>query len=286
MRLTYLWISPLIAFVLTLLYLPETIGTKILIGIAFAILAFLIHALFQSFYQTIIQPMFKTKVGFLKGEKTFIGTILRLAAKMAMADGKVEEAELRIIKLRLAKEFSAETANAYFSFFKKYLKEDYSLKKLCITINEEFDDSLKSHLVYLLMSIANTDGILKKEEIELLNKIARFANIKRATIISMFNMFEFKYQKTKQKKTSKQKYHNRTKAPKTSQLENAYLILELKKGATATQIKTAYRKLAKIHHPDKIAHLGEEHILKAKEKFQIILEAYELIKNRIGMNNR
>ena len=62
-----------------------------------------------------------------------------------------------------------------------------------------------------------------------------------------------------------------------------YETLWVDKNANADEIKKAYRKLAKLHHPDKVAHLGEEHQQKAKEKFQLIVDAYDLIKEKRGV---
>ena len=64
-------------------------------------------------------------------------------------------------------------------------------------------------------------------------------------------------------------------------LKNHYLhILGLTANASDKEIKKAYRKLAKLHHPDKVAHLGGMHQNTAKEKFQIIVDAYDLIKEK------
>ena len=45
------------------------------------------------------------------------------------------------------------------------------------------------------------------------------------------------------------------------------------------EVKKAYRKMAKKHHPDKLQNLGKEHIKVAEEKFLKIQEAYEKIKD-------
>ena len=44
---------------------------------------------------------------------------------------------------------------------------------------------------------------------------------------------------------------------------------------TNDEIKKAYRKMAKKHHPDKIQHLGDTHAKAAEEKFKTIKDAYE-----------
>src|SRR5689334_20693052 len=51
-----------------------------------------------------------------------------------------------------------------------------------------------------------------------------------------------------------------------------YEVLELSSGAAATEIKSAYRKLARKHHPD--ANPGDPH---AEERFKEINEAYEVL---------
>jgi len=58
--------------------------------------------------------------------------------------------------------------------------------------------------------------------------------------------------------------------------------LEITKSATDTEVKKAYRKLVKKHHPDKLQHLGEEHIKGAMDKFRQIQGAYENIQKERG----
>jgi curved DNA-binding protein CbpA len=55
-----------------------------------------------------------------------------------------------------------------------------------------------------------------------------------------------------------------------------YQILQVKPTATNAEIKTAYRKLAKLFHPDK--NPG------AEDKFRIIKEAYEILIDEVSRN--
>ena len=60
---------------------------------------------------------------------------------------------------------------------------------------------------------------------------------------------------------------------------DALKILGLKEGASKDDIKSAYRKLAKEFHPDKLAGMSEGIIKLAKEKFQEIQSSYEYLNN-------
>ena len=65
--------------------------------------------------------------------------------------------------------------------------------------------------------------------------------------------------------------------------DSAYKILEIDSNASDDEVKKAYRKMAVKYHPDKVSYLGEEFRLKAKDKFQKLIEAYEKIKKERGM---
>ena len=66
------------------------------------------------------------------------------------------------------------------------------------------------------------------------------------------------------------------------EMDSAYKILEIEKSASNDEVKKAYRKLVKKHHPDKVQQLGPEHLKGAQEKFLKIQEAYEKIKKERG----
>ena len=67
-------------------------------------------------------------------------------------------------------------------------------------------------------------------------------------------------------------------------VHSAYHILEVAPDATDDDIKKAFRALAFKHHPDRVAHLGEEFRKAAENKFQQVNEAYNSIKKQRGFN--
>ena len=65
--------------------------------------------------------------------------------------------------------------------------------------------------------------------------------------------------------------------------DNAYKILEISPNATDTEVKKAYRTMAKKYHPDKLQSKDPALVKGAQEKFQEVQKAYETIQNERGL---
>ena len=59
-----------------------------------------------------------------------------------------------------------------------------------------------------------------------------------------------------------------------------YRVLEIDRGASADEIKHAYRRLANKYHPDKLEHLGDEFKILADKRFKEIQRAYQELTGR------
>ncbi|HRT53563.1 MAG TPA: DnaJ domain-containing protein, partial [Flavobacteriales bacterium] len=53
--------------------------------------------------------------------------------------------------------------------------------------------------------------------------------------------------------------------------------------ASDEEVKKAYRRMVVKHHPDKVAHLGEQFQKDAAEKFKKVQEAWERVKKERGL---
>jgi len=71
--------------------------------------------------------------------------------------------------------------------------------------------------------------------------------------------------------------HASIKAEYLKSADQYYEMLGLKRGATLSEVKKAYRNLALKHHPDRVSHLGDEYRKIAEEKFKTINEAHQII---------
>jgi DnaJ like chaperone protein len=59
------------------------------------------------------------------------------------------------------------------------------------------------------------------------------------------------------------------------QTARAFAVLGLEERATPGEIKSAYRRLARVHHPDRFVQIGPEAVATATCTFQRIQNAYE-----------
>jgi DnaJ like chaperone protein len=119
------------------------------------------------------------------------------------------------------------------------------------------DHPSRLQLLHFLFGIAKADGIVLESEVSSIQTIANYLGISHADFESIKAMF-----------------YNSS--------DNAYKILEISKQATVTEIKAAYRKMAKKYHPDKVVHLGKEHQKGAEEKFRQVQAAYEQLQKERG----
>jgi DnaJ like chaperone protein len=66
-------------------------------------------------------------------------------------------------------------------------------------------------------------------------------------------------------------------------VDSAYSILEVDPKASDDEVKKAYRRMAMKHHPDRVAHLGEEMQKAASEKFKKVQDAWERVAKERGI---
>lgn len=232
-------------------------------------------------HRTTVNQSTKKDYGFLGDTEDYIRAIMALTAYMTKADKKVTQRELEFVKRSLYDDFESEYAFKYYKIYKGYLQVKIDADKICRHLNLELSVPSRIQLLHFLTSIVGTDNYLSKEEEHKLYHIGRQLRLAASQVRSIINLFRFTREYDQQSR-SKQK----TSRPKTStsQLKLAYGVLGLEESASDDQIKKAYRKLAKVHHPDRVIHLGPEFQKKAKEKFQKIADAYELIKTRRNFN--
>ena len=67
------------------------------------------------------------------------------------------------------------------------------------------------------------------------------------------------------------------RAPRSAGRREALATLGLEQGASAQEVRRAYKRLSQKYHPDRVAHLGPEIVELSEEKFKQISAAYDAL---------
>lgn len=185
-------------------------------------------------------------------------SMLVLVAALLKADGKIVRSELDFVKQVFVSKFGEESAADALLLLRDILKQNIPVYDVCVQIEQNLDYHARLQLVHFLIGIAQADGNLHPAEMQMLEFIYSALGISEKDYLSLLSMH---------KPTSK---------------TSPYTILEVDTNASNEEIKKAYYRLAKLYHPDKVAHLGASEQNAAKEKFQKLGEAYEQIRKERG----
>jgi DnaJ like chaperone protein len=188
----------------------------------------------------------------------FGSVILILFAAVMKSDHELKKSELEFVKQFLIQQFGVQYAKERIQLFKEILKQDVSLREVCLQIKQYMDHASRLQLVHVLFGLSQADGLVHPEEVKVIHTISNYMGISRKDYESILAMF----------------YKNTT---------SSYKILEISPEATHDEVKKAYRKMARKFHPDKVHHLGEDFQKMAEDKFKMVNEAYENIKQERGI---
>ena len=184
-------------------------------------------------------------------------SLLILASIIIKADGKQDQRERNFVRQQFTNMYGKQRANHAFDLFKNISKQNISMRQVCLQIKRMMDHASRLQLLHFLFGIAKADGIVTEDELRQIYTMSGYLGISNKDFESIKAMF---YDTT----------------------NNAYKILEITKAAPDSEVKKAYRRMAKKYHPDRVGHLGKEHQEGAEAKFRQVQEAYEHIQNERG----
>jgi DnaJ like chaperone protein len=188
----------------------------------------------------------------------FAVSLLVLVAAVMKADDKVLRSELNYVKTYFVRSFGEESAAEAIQMLRNILQQQIPLEQVCIQIRDHLDYSSRLQLLHFLFGISASDNEVHPREVEIIARIATLLNISGPD-------------------------HDSVKAMFVKDTNWAYKVLEIEPTATEEDIKKAYRKMAMLHHPDKVAYLGDDLKKAANEKFRNINLAYETICKEKGI---
>jgi len=189
----------------------------------------------------------------------FSASLLILSAAVMKSDGVPKKSELDYIRNFFVRQFGEQKASEDMLLLREMLKRDIPVYQVCIQIKQFMPLASRHQLIHYLYGLSNADGVIHAAEINVIDQIGGYLGISTPDMNSLKAMY----------------YRD---------AHSDYKILEITEAATDEEVKKAYRKMALIFHPDKVAQEGEEVQRAATEKFKKVQEAYENIKKQRGMN--
>ena len=185
----------------------------------------------------------------------FALSLVILSGAIMKADGRKLKAELDYIKAFFKHSYGVDKTQELMLVLRDTIDKPYSLREICTQIKTHLGHPARLQLMHFLVGVAKADGHIDEAELSLLKQIAGYIGVNPKDLESLLAMYE----------------HD---------TNSAYKVLEVEPTASDEEVKKAYRRLALKYHPDKVAHLGEEVIKGAQEKFQQLTVAYETIKKQ------
>ncbi|RUM64878.1 MAG: molecular chaperone DjlA [Sulfurimonas sp.] len=207
-------------------------------------------------------------------EQSELGLFVALTAKVAKADGRVDELEAELIgnmfndisKIFPDPEHAKTLLKAIFQHEKELA---FNLEQKAQELYRALKgDARKTHdMLGFWMNLAFVDGELSHNEEQMLRSLSKLLHVDETRFQSMLEQFKSVYKNTRVQ----------------SSIDDAYALLGMSRENSMDEIKKAYRKLVRQYHPDIIKAQGadEVYMKEATEKVQAINAAYEQIKKAI-----
>lgn len=191
---------------------------------------------------------------------SMVQSMAGLAAKVAKADGQVSENEIRVFKrLFDISELENHKVSKIFNKAKTSVDgyECYARQIRRLTKN---DLDLKENVIENLFKIALADGSYSDQELDLLSKIANIIELPIGNFDVIRQSFESKTQTT-------------------SNVRDFYQVLGIFCNASDVEVKTRWKELINIYHPDRVQANGAsvEELEKTTIKMAEINNAYQNI---------
>ncbi len=230
----------------------------------------------------------------------FHATAFQMMGYIAKADGRVSEREIAAARATMDHlQLNAGQRQSAIDCFTEGKQPKFAVETAIASFQHACRDhpAMLQQWLELLLNVAYADGGLHPQTHARLLSIADQLGIHRLQFETLHTLFRAQHWAHQSKANgfggaggysgaqSEQHTHN-SRRPTTAvnSLSQAYTVLGLKRQANPDEIKLAYRRLIKQHHPDKLASMSvsSAEMARATEKTREITAAYERIREARG----
>jgi DnaJ like chaperone protein len=216
-----------------------------------------------------------------RAQQVFFTATFSVMGHVAKADGVVSPSEIQAARNVMGHmNLDAAQQQAAVELFNRGKEPGFDLAGTLKSLREACRGrhDLLGMFLQIQLHAAMADGVMHPAEVELIRRICG------ALGISQYELDQY-MQFINAQQRFRRDAGSRTPEARQDALAAAYQTLGVAATATDAEIKTAYRRLMKENHPDKLVARGlpENMIKLAQEKVQQINVAYDLIKSSRGI---
>jgi DnaJ like chaperone protein len=213
-------------------------------------------------------------------QMAFFSATFSVMGAIAKADGQVTQQEIALAEALMAEmDLSRDKREAAIRLFQEGKEPGFPLRSVVEQFRQECHrrQTLLQMFLEIQIQAGYADGQLQAAEEQLLLDICRWLGFSELLFRQLQHRVEAELQFAR--------VGARQPERRAQDLDFAYLVLGIERGASDAEVKTAYRRLTSQHHPDKLVAKGlpEEMMKMAEQKTIEIRAAYEQIKSARGM---
>lgn len=208
--------------------------------------------------------------------------LLILFAAIMKADGHIMRTELVYVSEALKRLYPLEIVPALIDELKEILHQNLSIEEACWTLRQQHTGQSRLTIIYMLVGLAEADGVVDSQERYLLYEIAARLGVERMYVDAFLHgnrSYSYTGEGREEGYNQQGGYGYSGGARRRSAFtgKDPYTVLGIEPTASDAQVKSAYRKLVNMWHPDRFQNKSQAEIDAATEKFKEIQAAYEEI---------
>lgn len=215
----------------------------------------------------------------LNPQEAFFKATFTVMGKLAKADGRVSEEEIRYARDVMARMGLTDARKKEaIALFNEGKEPDFDIAEVMRPLSAliRFRIPLKLMFVEIQLQAAMADGQVSEAETSIIREICSLLQMSQVEMAALMARMQSHYSYQQHSYQS----HQGSYVSEQQLLEEAYGVLGVTPDISDSELKKAYRRLMSQHHPDKLVAKGlpEEMMQLAKEKTQEIQAAYDRIK--------
>lgn len=190
----------------------------------------------------------------------FARRLCELFVEVARADGEVVGEEVRVVRQFFEEDlqFAPSELDLVRKSLKAAIADPEPLDQVVARARQELSGAERQLLLNALYELALADGNIKRSESEAIKRVARGLELDEEELRSIAALH-------------------------LGHGHSHYAALGLNAECSDEELRSAFRRLASTHHPDKVAHLGPRATELASRRFQEIKDAYEELRRIRGL---